>query len=179
MNERPDRNNLIKQLEDARFSCEMCGECCAGPDNEVIVSPDEVEALSRASGLSFDEIAEPYPEWFEENGERFTFSWVLRRRADGRCMFLEQNRCRYYASRPHLCRTYPFMLNQGNLLISECPALGKSATKDAGNLADALILRQDADDAEFEATRREYQKHSIVSGKTLVIDSRGAHLLKE
>ena len=179
MNERPDRNNLIKQREDARFSCEMCAECCAGPDNEVIVSPDEVEALSRASGLSFDEIAEPYPEWFEENGERFTFSWVLRRREDGRCMFLEQNRCRYYASRPHLCRTYPFMLNNNSLIISECPALGKSATKDAVNLADALILRQDADDAEFEATRREYQKHSIVSGKTLVIDSRGAHLLKE
>ena len=70
------------------------------------------------------------------------------------------------------------MLNRGNLLISECPALGKSATKNAGNLADALILRQEADDAEFENTRREYQKHSIVSGKTLVIDSRGVHLRK-
>ena len=174
-----EKEELIKKLTEARFSCRMCAECCSGPDNEVIVSPDEVDALSKASGLSFEEIAEPYPEWFEENGERFTFSWVLRRGADGNCLFLKNNRCQYYSARPHLCRTYPFMLNRGNLLISECPSLGISDTIDADLLADSLIKRQEADDAEFEATRREYQKHSIISGKTLVIDSRGTHIIKE
>ncbi|HJJ38510.1 MAG TPA: YkgJ family cysteine cluster protein [Methanocorpusculum sp.] len=173
-----DKEVLIDSLRKACFRCEECGLCCSGCDNEVIVSPDEVDALSKASGFSFEEIAEPYPEWFEENGERFTLAWVLRRGSDGNCMFLENNRCRVYASRPHLCRTYPFMLNGDELIISECPALGKHDTADAGNLADALIKRQEADDAEVLATKREYQKHSIISGETVVIDSRGTHIWK-
>ncbi|HJJ31242.1 MAG TPA: YkgJ family cysteine cluster protein [Methanocorpusculum sp.] len=173
-----DKAVLTDSLRKARFRCEECGLCCSGCDNEVIVSPDEVDALSKASGLSFEEIAEPYPEWFEEKGERFTLAWVLRRGADGNCLFLENNRCRYYAARPHLCRTYPFMLNGGELIISECPALGKHDTAGAEDLAAALIKRKEADDAEVSATKREYQKHSIISGETVVIDSRGAHIWK-
>ena len=175
-----DKKTLTKSLEDAKFRCEECGLCCSGCNNEVIVSPDEVDALSKASGLSFEEIAEPYPEWFEEKGERFTLAWVLRRGMDGNCMFLENNRCKYYASRPHLCRTYPFMLNKDELIISECPAIGKHEITDAEAeaLADALINRQMSDDAEVDATKREYQKHSILSGETVVIDSRGTHIWK-
>ena len=174
-----DKQSLTESLVKARFRCEECGLCCSGCNNEVIVSPDEVDALSHASGLSFEDIAEPYPEWFEEKDERFTLAWVLRRGADGNCLFLENNRCRYYASRPHLCRTYPFMLNRDELIISECPALGKHETADAEVLADALFKRQMADDAEVEATKREYQKHSILSGETVVIDSRGVHILNK
>lgn len=173
-----DTHSLTESLRKAKFRCEECGLCCSGCDNEVIVSPDEVDALSKASGLSFEEIAEPYPEWFEEKGERFTLAWVLRRGMGGNCIFLENNRCRYYASRPHLCRTYPFMLNNDELIISECPALGMHEMSDAEaeELADALVKRQEADDCEVAATKREYQKHSIVSGETVIIDSRGVHI---
>ena len=176
-----DRKTVTESLSNAKFRCEACGLCCSGCDNEVIVSPDEVDALSKVSGLSFEEIAEPYPEWFEEKGERFTLAWVLRRGKDGNCLFLENNRCRYYAARPHLCRTYPFMLDGDDFIISECPALGKHEMPDAEAeaLADALIARQKADDAEIFGTKREYQKHSILSGETVIIDSRGAHIWKQ
>ena len=49
---------------------------------------------------------------------------------------------------------------------------------EAEALADALINRQMSDDAEVDATKREYQKHSILSGETVVIDSRGTHIWK-
>lgn len=171
-----NKSSLVCQLGEAGFACECCGACCSGADNEVIVSPDEIDALAEVTGLSPEDIAEPYPEWFEEHGERFTFSWILRRGKDGNCMFLKDNRCTVYAHRPDICRTYPFMLHDGRLIISECQAVGRHQTADPEQLADDLILRAQHDDAEFEATRKEYQKHCITAGATLVIDSRGAHI---
>ncbi|HJJ35996.1 MAG TPA: YkgJ family cysteine cluster protein [Methanocorpusculum sp.] len=166
---------LAEKVKDARFVCACCGACCSGPDNEVIVAPQEIERIMHATGESFDEIAEPYPEWFEEQGERFTFSWILRRGADGNCRFLRDGRCTVYADRPDICRTYPFMLDRGELLISECPALGKTETENPFQIAEDLIAREQHDDAEIAAARREYQKHSMVAGATVVIDSRGVH----
>jgi Fe-S-cluster containining protein len=44
---------------------------------------------------------------------------------DGRrhCTFLVQGRCSVYASRPHGCRTYPFVLDERERLIKDwdCP----------------------------------------------------------
>ena len=100
-----------QQVLEAGFSCLLCGVCCSGPDNEVMVSPPEIEMLAEATGMSCDEIAEPYPEWMQQGGCTFTFGWVLRRGEDGNCIFLENNRCRVYQNRPHICRTYPFMLD--------------------------------------------------------------------
>lgn len=144
-----------------------------------MVTPDEVDALCTASGLSFSEIAEPYPDWMEYlDGTKITFGWVLRRGADGNCMFLKENRCTVYASRPHICRTYPFMLDCDELIISECPAVGCSKCLDAEETADALLRRRDVEDAEFTQSEKQYQKHSIASGSTVIIDSRGVHLWK-
>ena len=132
-----------------------------------MVTPDEVDALCTASGLSFSEIAEPYPDWMEYlDGTKITFGWVLRRGADGNCMFLKENRCTVYASRPHICRTYPFMLDCDELIISECPAVGCSKCLDAEETADALLRRRDVEDAEFTQSEKQYQKHSIASGST-------------
>ena len=174
-----EREELIEKIQAADFSCKLCGACCSGADNEVMVTPDEVDALCMASGLSFSEIAEPYPDWMEyPDGTRITFGWVLRRGADGNCMFLKENRCTVYASRPHICRTYPFMLDCDELIISECPAVGCGKCLDAEETADALLRRRDVEDAEFTQSEKQYQKHSIASGSTVIIDSRGIHLWK-
>ena len=170
------KDELTKKIREACFTCSLCGACCSGADNEVMVSPDEVEVLMQATSLPFSEIAEPYPDWMEyPDGTKITFGWVLKRGADGNCLFLRDNRCTVYASRPHICRTYPFMLDGDELIISECPAVGCGDSADAEETADALLLRRDAEDKEFFATEKQYQKHSIVSGSTVVIDSRGIH----
>ena len=59
------REGLIEKIQAADFSCKLCGACCSGADNDVMVTPDEVDALCTASGLSFSEIAEPSPDWME------------------------------------------------------------------------------------------------------------------
>ena len=173
------RTELIEQVQAAKFACRCCGACCSGADNEVMVTPDEVEVLMQETGLAFADIAEPYPDWMEyPDGTKITFGWVLKRGADGNCMFLKENRCIVYASRPHICRTYPFMLDGAELIISECPAVGCSTCTDAEETADALLRRRDAEDAEFASSEKQYQKHSIASGSTVIIDSRGVHLWK-
>ncbi|HJJ48748.1 MAG TPA: YkgJ family cysteine cluster protein [Methanocorpusculum sp.] len=169
---------LEDDLKKSGFACRMCAKCCSGPDNEVMVSPDEVDVLIQASGLSFAEIAEPYPEWFQKKGGgRFTLGWILKRGQDGSCMFLKDGRCLVYQARPHICRTYPFMLNRGELIISECEGCGGApmSDEDAKALARALCTREEAEAAEAAKTADQYQKHCNISGATIIYDSRGAH----
>ena len=72
------KDELTKKIREACFTCTLCGACCSGADNEVMVSPDEVEALMQETSLSFSEIAEPYPDWMEyPDGTKITFGWVL------------------------------------------------------------------------------------------------------
>ncbi|HJK49675.1 MAG TPA: YkgJ family cysteine cluster protein, partial [Methanocorpusculum sp.] len=78
-----ETERVKQQVLEAGFSCLLCGACCSGPDNEVMVSPPEIEMLAEATGMSRDEIAEPYPEWMQQDGCTFTFGWVLRRGEDG------------------------------------------------------------------------------------------------
>ena len=46
------KDELTKKIRDACFTCTLCGACCSGADNEVMVSPDEVEALMQETSLS-------------------------------------------------------------------------------------------------------------------------------
>ncbi|RBQ23550.1 MAG: hypothetical protein ALMCE001_17140 [Methanocorpusculum sp. MCE] len=164
------------QIRNAEFSCRCCGECCSGNDNEVMVSPDEIDLLCEATGLTPDQIAEPYPEWIHDQGAIFTFGRVLRRGEDGNCMFLKNNRCTVYEHRPHICRTYPFMLNGKELLVFECCGCKTGTpTPDAALNAQDLLTRREAEDKEFLLTKEQYQKHSMVLGSTIIFDSRGAH----
>ena len=166
---------LEEELRAAGFICTGCGECCSGKDNEVMVSPNEIDVLCKATGLTPDEIVEPYPEWIHDYGATFTFGRVLQRGEDGNCMFLKNKRCTVYEHRPHICRTYPFMLNEDKLLVFECPGCNGTDTPDAEQLKKDLLARRDAEDKEFLLTKEQYQKHSMVSGSTIIFDSRGAH----
>jgi len=168
--------NLKEKIEVTGFSCKCCGKCCSGADNEVLVSPEEIEVLMKGTHLSFTDIAEPYPEWLEEKGMNFTFGWVLRRGEDGNCMFLKDNRCTVYQIRPHICRTYPFMLDGDRLIVSECDGfLPGRGCPEAEKIADDLNKRREAEDREFFGTKEQYQKYCNNSGSTIIFDSRGAH----
>lgn len=171
---------LEDKLRKAGFTCKMCAKCCSGNNNEVMVTPDEIDTLIAATGLTFEEIAEPYPEMLETpDGGKFTFGWILRRGTDGNCMFLHKNRCKVYTARPHICRTYPFMLDGKELIISECDGCGGEETKDTEELAQSLIKRAEAEQREAEATAIQYQKHSNTAGQTIIYDSRGAHTIDD
>ncbi len=172
-----ERDRIAGRVRSAGFSCRRCGACCSGANNEVMVAPPEIEELVRATGLSAEDIVEPYPEWIEDGDMRFTFGWVLRRGPDGNCIFLEQNRCRVYAHRPHICRTYPCMLDGDALIVSECPGcIAGAETPDAEMIAEDLIRRRTAEENEARATEIQFRRYRNVSGSSLVFDSEGAHI---
>ena len=135
--------------------------------------PGRVRAIMAATGMAW-EIAEPYPDFIgSENGGKYTFAWCIRRTADA-CIFLQDGRCSVYAHRPWICRTYPFMLLDDVLQVSECPGLGMPLTADvAHDVATELCKRQAAEAVEETGVRKVYQRARIPPGRRVVIDSEG------
>lgn len=163
------------------FHCRECGACCrrvAEDSNLVLVSPAEVRAIMAATGMTWDEVAEPYPDFIDAgNGGEYTFAWCIRRTADA-CIFLRDGRCSVYAHRPWICRTYPFMLVDDDLLVSECPGLGTLLSPgDAHDVAADLCRRQAAEAAEEAGLRAVYREATVPPGKRAVIDSEGVKVL--
>ena len=187
------RKELIAALKETGFSCGMCGECCrmnTTDSNLIIMSAPEVREIMTATGLSWDEVAEPYPDLLEEDGVSYTFDWCIRRHPEGNrsCVFQgADNRCTIYEHRPWICRTYPLMLADDieggrtvtNLIKSECLCYGNKITDEEAEIqADDLISRKMNEDTEFMKIKSVYTKISLQkireSGiKRCVIDSEG------
>ena len=188
------RDDLIAALKETGFSCGMCGECCrmnTTDSNLIIMSASEVREIMAATGLSWDEVAEPYPDLLEEDGVSYTFDWCIRRNSEGTrsCVFQgADNRCTIYEHRPWICRTYPLMLADSvsedgctvtNLLKSECLCYGNKITDDEAKAqAEDLIARKINEDREFMKIKSVYGKISLQKIKEngikkCVIDSEG------
>ncbi|MBR1369173.1 hypothetical protein RJ53_06570 [Methanocalculus chunghsingensis] len=170
-------SDLAGAIKEIGFACTGCGGCCTGDEEQsrVIISPDEIGEILEATAMGRNDIAAPYPEFIDANdGRRFTFAWCLRMK-DERCIFLSPDkRCSIYQVRPWICRTYPFMLEGGELVISDCPGLGGDITEaDARSLATALLKREEAEEREEQVIRKIFSESSIPAGETVVFDSQG------
>ncbi|MHA1674890.1 MAG: YkgJ family cysteine cluster protein [Promethearchaeota archaeon] len=108
-----------------RFKCVECGECCSNPDTIVNLTYSDIlrmqyelnyglqDFLRIVGFYKFDH--DPTPEELEKmvippilttNGQAFL---GLRKGAKGKCIFLsKKNKCKIYAARPSICRTFPF-----------------------------------------------------------------------
>lgn len=175
-------DDLADEVMEVGFACTRCGACCtevSGDSNLVIVSPSEVRAVAGAAGVPAGEVADPYPEFLDrENGRRFTFDWCLKRE-EGRCRFLDEGRCRVYAARPWICRTYPFMLDGDRLIVSECPGIGRQMEREAAvALARDLLERQRAEIREEAGIREVMKAVPVPSGSVAVIDSEGVWVVR-
>ncbi|WOX55439.1 YkgJ family cysteine cluster protein [Methanoculleus palmolei] len=174
-------DDVASRIESIGFHCRGCGACCrrvAEDSNLVLVSPAEVRAIMAATGMVWDEIAEPYPDFIDaENGGEYTLAWCIRRTADA-CRFLRDGQCSIYAHRPWICRTYPFMLADDDLLVSECPGLGAPlSTRDAHALGADLCRRRAAEEAEETGLCAVYREARVPPGRRAVIDSEGVKVL--
>lgn len=177
-----DSKELKEKIKKTGFSCIMCGRCCSrlsDNSNLVLVSAPEVRRIIEGTGLSWDEIAEPYPEIIEgPGGEIFTFAWCLKRDKD-KCRFLnDDSKCTIYEFRPLICRTYPFMLDDSGLLVFECPGLGAdTGYEDAKKIAEELIEREFFEREEFEKIRKIFDSARLSGDKMNIIDSEGVKTL--
>lgn len=176
-------DDVADRVRSIGFGCQRCGACCrrvAEDSNLVIVSPAEVRAIMAATGRAWDDIAEPYPEFIDAGGGgEYTLAWCIRR-TDDACIFLRDGRCSIYDHRPWICRTYPFMLHDDDLVVSECPGLGTPLSPDdAHDVAAELCRRQAAEAAEEASIRAIYRGAQIPPGGRAVIDSEGVKMLHD
>lgn len=127
-----------------------------------------------ASGLSWQDIADPFPEKIDDGeGRSFTFGWCIRRNND-KCMFHENHACSVYEARPWICRTYPFVLSEDRVLIYPCPGLGcEISWERAVAVAQNLLDRKNSEAADDEKIRSILQNVPIPPSFFVVIDSEG------
>ena len=174
-------DDVTGRIESIGFRCRECGACCrrvAEDSNLVLVSPPEIRAIMAATGMAWEEIVEPYPDFISaEGGGEYTFAWCIRRTNDA-CIFLQDGRCLIYAHRPWICRTYPFMLVDDDLTVSECPGLGAPFSScNVRDVATDLCRRQAAEAVEEAGIRAVFREAAVPPGKRAVIDSEGMKVL--
>ncbi len=113
--------------ESVSFSCIRCGICC-GDINEkkrhILMLSEEANEISARIGkniLNFADINENQP----------PYRYEMRKNEKGICIFLKDNKCDIYSSRPLICRFYPFeLIDHPNekyefLFTNECPGIFK------------------------------------------------------
>jgi uncharacterized protein len=177
-------DEVVKHLP--TFKCQGCAKCCRGAfgDNTVTVFPDEIRKLMAATGKEWLDIVEPEEEDGgdpDDYGNRHAFEWALRKKPDGDCMFLENGRCTVYASRPCVCRTYPFYLEEGRVGHGECEGIGCEKGQDSHDMAREMIARSVL---ELEESLALLEKLDLEAGRgvtrlIVVHDSEGACLVAE
>lgn len=91
--------------EGLRFECTGCGKCCTGQPGFVWVSPEEIDLMAQQLNLSPREFKMRYVRNRENR-----LCLVEKKDAEGgaACVFLKDNKCQIYQSRPVQCRTFPW-----------------------------------------------------------------------
>lgn len=177
MNTTMKHEELCRRIQEIGFSCSRCGGCCRGTGedaNLVMVSPEEIDAIVEGTGRPAGYFTGPYPESIPtQSGGSITFERCLRRTPEG-CLFFSGGSCLIYPSRPWICRTYPFMLEDGELLVFPCEGLGKEITESQADLlAREIVIRCDEERKEEDRVRLILKEGKIRDGTNVLIDGRG------
>ena len=92
------------------FQCTMCGNCCTGPEGYVLVSDEDVRAISTRLGMNEQAFLDSYTR-DTHKGRSLT---ETRTEFGLDCVFLDRAKipgkavCGIYEDRPQQCRTWPF-----------------------------------------------------------------------
>ncbi len=135
-----DEKQIAEEIKATGFKCKKCTQCCKAEygDNTVSVFPYEIRCICEGTGLDKEVIVIPTPsEDTDSEGNIHTFEWVLRRQGD--CIFLKNGLCQAYECRPRICKTYPFYLQDGYLVVSECSGLGEKISDEESTRIAALL----------------------------------------
>ena len=180
----PDLQELCADIKGTAFTCRRCGACCRETEpgsNIVMVGPAEVRAIMERTDLTFDEVVEPYPDTIREGEREYTLDWAIVRE-EGRCRFFIDESCSIYKVRPWICRTYPFMLENGHITISPCNGIGSDQTQSAEQspehqIVTDLLERWKAETEEEERIALVMARVTIPTGQLVVIDGEGMRII--
>ena len=111
-----------------RFRCVKCGICCGDTkekNRRILLLPQEAEQIAKTS-------LQPTARFAVKINGMEPYSYEMKKRMDdGKCIFLEKDHCTIYATRPLICRFYPFELKSSRdgkysfLFTEECPGIGE------------------------------------------------------
>jgi Fe-S-cluster containining protein len=110
-----------------RFHCIKCGTCCGDTKEKtrhVLLLRTEAEQIAKTT-------LQPIFKFAVKIKDRTPYSYEMKKRENGKCVFLENERCTIYSLRPLICRFYPFELrvlhnrNYTFLYTEECPGISK------------------------------------------------------
>jgi Fe-S-cluster containining protein len=109
-----------------RFRCIKCGICCGDTkekNRHILLLRREAEQVSRAT-------SQPPSQFAVKIEGKEPYSYEMKKSKDGKCLFLENNRCTIYSVRPLICRFYPFeLISRGGkyrfLYTEECPGINR------------------------------------------------------
>ncbi len=139
---RIDEREIANKIVSIGYKCQKCARCCMEDygDNTVSIFPFEIRRISEKTGIKREDVAVPTPsEDRDEAGNIHTFEWILKKNGD--CTFYDKGLCKIYECRPYICRTYPFYLLEGRLMMSECEGLG-SMINDKDAMTMAALLKE-------------------------------------
>jgi Fe-S-cluster containining protein len=110
-----------------RFHCIKCGMCCGDTkekNRHVLLLRTEADQIAKAT-------LQPIFKFAVKIKDQTPYSYEMKKREDGKCVFLENDRCTIYSLRPLICRFYPFELKVLHnrkytfLYTEECPGINK------------------------------------------------------
>jgi len=87
-------------MGEIKFSCIKCGNCCRV--GFVYLTRTDIKNISKRLGLQPEEFKKKYTTNILWLGR--TMKWAEK----GGCVFLKNNMCSIYESRPEQCSTYPY-----------------------------------------------------------------------
>ncbi|WP_440945216.1 YkgJ family cysteine cluster protein [Methanosarcina sp. T3] len=128
-------------------------------DREISSAQPEIPEKDEEAFSKSPQFFELLKEDIDSEGNIHAYGWMLRRKRNGDCIFLEKdtNRCRIYPVRPMLCSTYPFYIEGLKLYTCECEGLGGHISpEESRKLAEVLLSRYIA---ELEDTLAMYEKY--------------------
>lgn len=85
-----------------KFKCTGCGACCTGSPGYVFLTEEDESKIAKELNISIEQFQKKYTRLFM--GRRS----LIEDPKNFDCVFLKNNRCQLYHSRPKQCRTYPF-----------------------------------------------------------------------
>ena len=114
-----------------RFKCVKCGICCGDTEERtrhILLMEEEAEKIASTT-------RKPIHDFAVKLANRTPYRYEMKKAtSEGKCIFLEENRCTIYSKRPLICRFYPFGLEtrqnkqKAFYFTSECPGIGKGIT---------------------------------------------------
>ena len=115
-----------------RFECQGSGNCCVSRDTYgfVYLSKKDIKKLS----IGFKTTEQNFTKNYCQKTDGFIHLKELKKN-NGNCIFLKDNRCTVYKSRPIQCRTWPFWPENMNTktwnndIAKNCPGVGKGKVK--------------------------------------------------